>query len=953
LKDNNETPRHRYSSLNRENETSSKYSTFAKDANETPSSKYSSLNRDSHDTPKYSSYSREANETPVPKYSSLSNETNETSKYGASTNGGTMSNARYGTTEEEPMPTKYGGYEAILAKYGKNSVTNENSNGTNSLEKTSQASNGIADHTAQQKLYTNNTFPRPDKIEASKQPTSPSVEFNTNSAFNNSTVASKYTKKDSNSSITSDSLTATPVCRTSQSLAVSTPTYSRSNSNNSTAETGTTPTPSYLNRQISNENSASRGTNGASLPQLSEDNTYSKSLERRSSKKYPGLPGFQSAFERTIEKSTQVADKIEQTLAKHNVKAPEPPSWQARDVSRTRAESVDRSDRSKILQDRGTSPGLETDHSRSSRVGKNSDPYSVRQSTYFKPSTLDAGVQTDQYFLKDRTKDEEANFDYFDHVKRTFQMVTKAEKEKLAGRLDKHKEKEQEDQEKFKFSKAPLTGLLPGYQKKSTENTPYEEALENNLENVSTVKNETESEWETETDEEVIVAKPETPKLEDALAKLDSLDLDSDDDNRYNNYNRSRKETVIEKSIPESPIETVSKIPSIIEPSSDLNGMMQNGKIEDVDDEEVEEEEEANEEGKPTTFISETIDIDDLLCKGSHFVAFDSPVAFEEEDRESKTNSGDFSNAKPISDLVAEEEQPWWNDPQQVAESKNKVDFSSCKKSSALDERPWWEVNKESAEENSDEQSKPGMAVEEKANMDVEEEGEESEWESEYEEAEEEVEEEVEEEDEGEWEYYYEEDEAEEDVSETLDAATKRRTTESEIDERKEWIIQGLQQIIPKMPTRIQEAIEEDNSEGDDNVFDEREDDELKIKQMTEPDQKGYKDWLEEAALDLKENGTASLEIMSPVSEETPSIEETVIELTEEEKKTRAKASKIVEKLKNTEGSELKKVLFSLKTFFQEDKNLVHEFNRVGGLKQLVILEKKMSLNYKTSSYAL
>jgi len=953
-KDNNDTPRQRYSSLNRENGTSSKYSTFGKDAEETPSSKYSSLSRDSNDTPKYSSYNRDTNETPIPKYSSHSRETNETptpkynslnresndtSKYGAKANGATTSNSRYGTTEEEPMPTKYGGYESVLAKYGKNSVTN----GTNGQEKTHQTSNGTSDHTTQPKVFTNNTFPRPDKTESSKQPTSPSVEFNTNSAFNNSTVASKYTKKDSNSSITSDSLTATPVCRTSQSLAVSTPTYSRSNSNNSTAETGTTPTPSYLSRQISNENSASRGTNGASLPLLSEDNTYSKSLERRSSKKYSGLPGFQTAFERTIEKSSQVADKIEQTLAKHNVKAPEPPSWKPRDTSTTRAESVDRSDRSKILQDRGTSPGVEVDHSRSSRVGKTSDPYSVRQTTYFKPSTLEAGVQTDQYFLKDRTKDDESKFDYFDHVKNSFQMISTAEKEKLDGRLDKRKreeEKEREDQEKYKLNKAPLTGLLPGQQKKSVETEPYEEVLENKLENIITVKNETESEWESETDEEIIEARPETPQLEDALAKLDSLDLDSDDDNRYNNYNRSRlKDTVIENKIPESPIESV-KIPLIIEPPQVSDGLVDN---EVPEEEEVEEAEEADEEEKPTTFISEMIDIDDLLCKGSHFVTFDSPIAFEEEETESKTNSGDFSNAKPIGDLVAEEEQPWWTDPQQVAESKPKVDFANCKKSTSLEERPWWESNKETTEQNNVDMVVNGDANGENGEND--EEGEESEWESEYEEAEEEIEEEVEEEadeeEEGDWEYYYDEDEGDEDVSETLDAATQRRATESEMDERKEWIIQGLQQIIPKMPSRIQEAIEEENSEGDEDVFDDKDDEEeLKIKQMTEPDQKGYKDWLEEAALDLKENGTASLEIMSPVSEETPSIEETVIELTELEKKTRSKANKIVEKLRNTEGSDLKKVLFSLKTFFQEDKNLVHEFNRVGGLAQLVVLGK-------------
>ena len=39
--------------------------------------------------------------------------------------------------------------------------------------------------------------------------------------------------------------------------------------------------------------------------------------------------------------------------------------------------------------------------------------------------------------------------------------------------------------------------------------------------------------------------------------------------------------------------------------------------------------------------------------------------------------------------------------------------------------------------------------------------------------------------------------------------------------------------------------------------------------------------------------------------------------VTEEQKKTRSKAAKIVDKLKTTEGAELKKVLFSLKTFFQ------------------------------------
>ena len=88
-------------------------------------------------------------------------------------------------------------------------------------------------------------------------------------------------------------------------------------------------------------------------------------------------------------------------------------------------------------------------------------------------------------------------------------------------------------------------------------------------------------------------------------------------------------------------------------------------------------------------------------------------------------------------------------------------------------------------------------AVAEDSNSAVAEEVEESEWESEYEEAEEE---------EGEWEYYYDEEEAEDDdVKSTLDVATQKRTmSETAEDEKKEWIVRGLAQIIPMIPSRQQ-----------------------------------------------------------------------------------------------------------------------------------------------------
>ena len=231
----------------------------------------------------------------------------------------------------------------------------------------------------------------------------------------------------------------------------------------------------------------------------------------------------------------------------------------------------------------------------------------------------------------------------------------------------------------------------------------------------------------------------------------------------------------------------------------------------------------------------------------------------------------------------------------------------------------------------------PAEPAEDKPQTSKDEDVEESEWESEYEEAEEE-------EEEGEWEYYYdEEEEAEDDdVKSMMDFATQKRAmSETEKDEKKEWIIRGLQQIIPMIPTRQKEAFDEDQTDGEDE--DEKEEvDELKIQPMLEPEQKGYKDWLAAAAQDIEEE--EELEMMSPVSEDTPSFKEAVEaveELSEDQKKTRSKANKIHDKLNTTDGAELKKVLFSLKTFFQEDKNLVRDFIRVGGLARLVELGRE------------
>ena len=57
---------------------------------------------------------------------------------------------------------------------------------------------------------------------------------------------------------------------------------------------------------------------------------------------------------------------------------------------------------------------------------------------------------------------------------------------------------------------------------------------------------------------------------------------------------------------------------------------------------------------------------------------------------------------------------------------------------------------------------------------------------------------------------------------------------------------------------------------------------------------------------------------------------------------------RLVEKMKHSEDMDLKRVLFSLKTFFQSDKDLVYEFVKEGGL--LLLIGKKMPLKNRTGS---
>ena len=159
-----------------------------------------------------------------------------------------------------------------------------------------------------------------------------------------------------------------------------------------------------------------------------------------------------------------------------------------------------------------------------------------------------------------------------------------------------------------------------------------------------------ESEWETdvtEDEQEQAATKQENPhQLEDALAKLDQLDLESDDDMRYQSYAKTAGKKEEKPHVVVQPPSVEASHPNL-PLTNGMNGM--NGFHKEETEEAV-----VEEEAPTSTFISEMIDIDDLLMKGSHFVALDSsPVFFnEEEDSTPKTLSGDFTNAKPIADIV-------------------------------------------------------------------------------------------------------------------------------------------------------------------------------------------------------------------------------------------------------------------------------------------------------------
>ena len=109
-----------------------------------------------------------------------------------------------------------------------------------------------------------------------------------------------------------------------------------------------------------------------------------------------------------------------------------------------------------ILQDRGTYASEKNTLEINNRISRDSEAYLIRLTKYINPRKKDVSLQTEEFYLKDRTKKEEDPFDYFDHVKKTCMYSSTLEKEKNPPKIEKN--------ESYSFStyrdKSPITHVV-------------------------------------------------------------------------------------------------------------------------------------------------------------------------------------------------------------------------------------------------------------------------------------------------------------------------------------------------------------------------------------------------------------------------------------------------------------------------------------------------------------
>eukprot|EP00095_Tigriopus_kingsejongensis_P007677 maker-scaffold156_size297567-snap-gene-1.36 protein:Tk07677 transcript:maker-scaffold156_size297567-snap-gene-1.36-mRNA-1 annotation:"fh1 fh2 domain-containing protein 3-like" len=533
---------------------------------------------------------------------------------------------------------------------------------------------------------------------------------------------------------------------------------------------------------------------------------------------------------------------------------------------------------------RATSPHLATDRQRRTRITRSTEPVETFQRRSRRARTCNAIAQTQSTLefgslasvLRPKATQE---FDYYARVKQA--LADEAQDKFLIRAVEPDVDDTEDDTDYgYEVKKAPMMQLLPGTRplavdKSDTKCSSAPQRIPPPIPDKDGVEEESSYEYETDEEEE----------------ELEEEEEGSTTHLKPEETYEAKAENVLEN-----------------EENSDLDYI-------DEEDDELALVRSPSQRRKRKTFISGTIDIDVLLGNDGGPANGHSDAPMGVYNTSSKRNSMDISNAKCAKEALADDA-PWW------LKKESALQVSPSKKS--LNQIDKLLQDHESENEETEDPTEP---TEDPTTTGADETvADEENWDDyEYEEYE----------DEGEWEYYDEEEEegANEGEEEETKASSKSEDNsrpQSLPDIRKPWILEGLANFVPHLPPKPIPMSEDEADEDEDQTEADN------IDQPTGSGEKekeqGYNQWLEETAF-LQQTANKILEEVVAVGKAKLESEEA-----EEETPSAAKARLLVQKIQGATGTDLKRILFSLKDFFQNDKALVYDFVQAQGLALLVEL---------------
>ena len=591
-------------------------------------------------------------------------------------------------------------------------------------------------------------------------------------------------------------------------------------------------------------------------------------------------------------------------------------SWRQRLEADERKMSNGRERPCIYVTSRATSPQPDVNKQKRTRIARTTEGVETVDRRSRPPRMVDAVCQTittpefETIMEMKRKVKPSPSFDYFASVKKSVEEAPKDISYRILKDHDNGQEEWDEADEDFKFEKAPMMQLLPG----TTPLSKPSETITNGTPKPTRApppipaEEESESEYEYETDEE---------EEEDEVTKKESYE--------------AKAEEALE------------------------NNGEEDSNMDYIDDEDDMAVVASPKRKKKQTFISGTIDIDVLLGKDSNPTTLINSMDSALPEMSEHRKSVDFTNAKPAKELSIEDA-PWWlksKSPLQVSPSAKSLNLIAAVAAAQKEQEEEEEAEAEEEEEvyEEEEESEAPLAKQEEVGVELttskefnseadeatttgadgtvtEEQWDEEEWEY-YESGEEE-----EEGEDGEGD----EEEEEEDEDEPSDELIKiAKKVSDDKDDRAPWIKMSLGNLVPMTPrkyNRLEDLEEEEDYEK--STTEETGVGESQTSIDRERD-KGYREWLEESAY-LNEDPDALLDDDDEEEEDKSISQSGEVVNEEEEGPVVTKAQKLVDKIKVADSADVKRILFSLKSIFQTDRNIVYDFVQANGLAVLVEL---------------